>query len=177
MQIRLIVNVLLLSVMASLSCLSWSLSITDVGSIDQFLSSSDLGNSGAATEEAWVESVLGFDVEYNAGYASSGSDWTLLDGETDIYAAELTDTPDYFLIKLGTGGTSLDSHYLFENIGDLAWAVVDFSEAGIDFTIQNISIDRMSHVGEFGSINVPEPSSAILFGLGLLGLIFQRRLS
>ncbi|WNO09879.1 PEP-CTERM sorting domain-containing protein [Teredinibacter sp. KSP-S5-2] len=166
---------LVISITSLYSLNGWSLAITDVGGVDRFIASSDLRNSGSATEEAWVESILDFDVTFNTSYDSNGSDWTLLDGMSDVYAASINTASDYFLIKLGTGGTSLQSHYLFENIGDLDWAVVDFSAAGIDFSIKNISIDRMSHVGEFSSVSVPEPSSIFLIGLGLLGLIAQRK--
>ncbi|WNO09878.1 hypothetical protein [Teredinibacter sp. KSP-S5-2] len=154
----------------------WALAITDVGGIDSFIASADLGNSGDATEEAWVESILGYDVDYMTSYDSFGSDWTLLDGESDVYAAELSGSPSHFLIKIGTGGTDLLSHYLFENNEDFTWAVVDFSDAGIDFAENNISISRISHVGEFGDlIEVTEPSSIALIILGTIGLMIQRR--
>ncbi len=162
-----------------LSCLLFgagaqALTITDVGGEDTFLDSTTLANSGDAFEEAWVESVLGFDVTLDASYDSGAPDWQLIDGTTDVYASMLTTDPLYFLLKIGTGGTTLDSHYLFQNVGDLSWAVVDFSDVGIDFSVQNISIDRMSHVGEFDGTSVPEPATLLLLGLGLIGLGLQR---
>jgi hypothetical protein len=163
------------SLVASLfiSSSAWSLTITDVGGLDDFLASAYLGNSGDAAEEAWVESIVGFDVQLSDKYDTNGSDWTLIDhvSQTDIYATSLNTSSEYFMIKLGTGGTTLDSHFLFENIGDLAWAVVDFSDAGIDLTVRNINMNRLSHVAEMGEYHeVPEPSVIMLFGLGVIGL-------
>lgn len=155
---------------------AWSLLISDVGAVDTFLTSADLGNSGDAAEESWIEGYLGFDVTLTSKYDSNGSDWTQIEGEDDVFATALGDTPDYFFIKIGTGGVGLDSHYLFENIGDLSWAVVDFSDAGIDFSIKSVDIGRMSHVGEIdASTSVPEPSIIALFGLGLIALGFKRK--
>ncbi len=152
----------------------WSLAMTDVGGIDLFRASTTLTNSGDAAEEAWVESILGFDVSLSKKYNSGGSDWALLDNEDDVYASAFSTSPNFFLIKLGTGGTTLESHYLFENIGDLDWGVVDFSVIGVDFSIQNISIDRMSHVDEFNGSAIPEPSTLALIGFGL-ALLSRRR--
>ncbi len=163
--------------------------ISDVGGIDNFITSFNVPNSGSATEESWVESVLGADVTIDNSYSSSGSNWTLVDdaGIDDVYYLSLSSPVDYFLVKLGNGGTSIDSHYLFENIGDLAFAVVDFSVAGVDFSIRNISIDRMSHVSEFltdtppsggpgtSQQNVSAPSNVLLLALGLLAFVVRKR--
>jgi len=174
----------------------WALTInttTDVGGLDTFLESADLDNSGFLTEEAWIQSILGSGATLTEQYDSIGSDWTKVDGETDVFATKLKYDPEYFFIKIGTGGTGdkkngvpengvpengvpeIDSHYLFENKSDLKWAVVDFSEAGIDFTINNIGIGRMSHVGEIDATNVPEPATLALLGLGLVGLGLRKR--
>ena len=159
--------------------------ISDLGGIDNYIGSANLGNSGSATEESWVESLLSLDVTYENSYSSGASNWTLVDdlGVDDVYYLALTETVDYFLIKLGNGGTSIHSHYLFENVGDLNYAVVDFSAAGVDFTINNISIGRMSHVGEFSStvptsqsnhVSSPTVIALLLSGLSML---FTRRKS
>lgn len=152
--------------------------ISSMGGLDNFIESADLGNSGTAVEEAWVESILNVDVTIDDKYNSNGGNWTLADdlGNTDVYFLEMNTSPEYFLLKLGTGGTSLDSHFLFENVGDLNFAVVDFSQAGIDFTVNNISIDRMSHFGEINGYNeVPEPTALFLLSLALLGFAFKRK--
>lgn len=172
--------------------------LADVGGVDSFVERSSLSNSGDGTEEAWVEGILGFDVSYDETYSSSGGDWALVGdaGIDDIFYLELKDSPQYFLIKLGDGGAGenngnnkkdksdngdivLDSHYLFKNSGMLNYAVIDFSEAGIDFTVQNISINRMSHVGEFGTVDnfkIPEPNALILLSLAISIIGLRRKI-
>jgi hypothetical protein len=169
------INIFIILVALVIPGPAWSLAMTDVGDVDLFRASTTLSDSSDAAEEAWVESILGFDVSLSDKYDSGGSDWTLLDNEDDVYATALDTSPNFFLIKLGTGGTSIDSHYLFENIGDLDWGVVDFSVAGVDFSIKNIGIDRLSHVDEFDEHAIPEPSILALIGFGLVGLAFISR--
>ena len=161
----------------SMSSQAFALTITDVGGEDKFIGSTKLSSSGDAVELAWVRDTLSDQtITFSDKYDSDGSDWQLIDGETDVYAASLTFDPEYYLIKLGNGGANIDSHFLFENIGDLSYAVVDFSDAGIDFSITKLNIDRISHVGEFGSTTVvPEPANLALFGLGIAALGFSRK--
>ncbi len=160
-----------------------ALSITDVGGIDDFIDSTTLSKSGDDTELSWVKSVLGDDSLSFMGKAESevAMDWQKVSGtsEDDIYATSFGDeTPDYFLLKLGTGGVDIDSHYLFDNVGELSYGVVDFSEAGIDFTVKKINISRVSHVSSIGdgsSVDVPAPAGFAFFALGLAGLAARRK--
>ena len=161
-----------------------ALLMSEVGDVDTFIASDTLSNSGAATEEAWVESVLGFDVSFIEKDDSGASTWQLIsdendgDGIEDIFAKQIDELTDYFLLKLGNGGTNIESHYLFQNIGKLDWAVVDFSTAGVDLSVKKINIGRVSHdvtLDNTTTYNVPEPSACLLVGLGLIGLVYTRR--
>lgn len=160
-----------------LSTSSWAYMIgtTDVGAVDQIFASADLSNSGDAVEEAWIESVLGFDV--NLSYKNDSTSWALVNNETSIYASELVTNTDYFIVKYGNGGISgLDSHFLYQNLDALMYAVIDLDLVS---TAKNFNIGRVSHITEFGSTttDVPEPGTLMLLGLGLLGMFGAARRS
>jgi len=155
----------------------YALTIAEVGGVDTFIESATLANSGYQEEQNWIESVLGAGISLDTTYDSNASDWQLASdaNNVDVYYLELASSSEYFLLKLGNGGVSLDTHYLYQNIGDLSYAVVDFLASGIDFSINGIDVGRVSHVGEIGTVIVPEPQSLFLFGAGLLALYVQRR--
>jgi hypothetical protein len=154
---------------------SEAIPIGNVGAIDTFLSTASLGNSSEATESAWVASKLGvasFTFEYKNNNATS---WENVTGtaQNDIWAMGLFADPGYYLLKLGTGNNG-DTHYLFENVGELSWAVIDLSEilAGQG---SSFNFGRVSHISEFDSSNValitnPEPATIALLGIGIVGI-------
>ncbi len=165
-----------LSVFLLFTCLATpaaAIPVAVVGAVDNFLASSVLPSSGKATEEGWVSSVLGFAstiVYRNETTASSG--WELVNGTADHWAHRLDVDPAYFVLNLGVGRSGADTHYLYENIVSLSWAVIDLSEmlAG-----QNLDFNfgRVSHISEFdGSVRLSEPGSSglLLIGFGLLSL-------
>lgn len=172
---------------------SWALMIsgtlTDVGSVDTFIASTTLGNSGDATEKAWVDSVLGGDntltyYDDNNGAGIGGSQfWSDVtdNGQIvdDTYAYKFGNgaQPTYYFLKLGVGQSGADDHYLFKNLSELSYAVVDFGS--LDMGDLQFNIGRISHIGGYGGTppSVPEPSASALMGLGLLmmGLMTRRR--
>jgi hypothetical protein len=148
---------------------AWSLTITDVGGIDQLLYSTRLADSGDAGVLQWIRDSLDDPTLSFSKFDTTGSNWVQLDGMPDVYAIGLQNEPAFFFIKIGVGGltSTAPDHFLFSNQYALNFAVVDIVSAG--FTIENIG--KISHVGA-----IPEPSTLILLGGGLLGLaVYGRR--
>lgn len=159
------------------SSASFAIPMTTVGGVDSLLSSVKLNNSGDATELAWVQSILGSDVTFGGKLEGSEFDWEKVDGTLDVYAQYLTDPSDYFLVKTGKLKGTNDTHFLFRNIADLAYAVIDLSLMG--FTWREANIQKVSHISQFDrpTTAVPEPGVLSLLAIGILGFVLARRMS
>lgn len=151
---------------------------TEVGAVDTFITSTLLSPSNPATEEAWVQSVLSDPTITFAGKTEGGFSFLNNPGES-VYAFDLLNEADYYLLKLGSGATaSGDSHFLFQNLADLVWAVFDL---GISAIGAGDNPGIVSHISEFcidgecGGNEVPEPGVLGLLGLGLICLVVARR--
>lgn len=156
------------------SSLAWSIPIGTVGALDSLVTSANLGNSGEDTEANWVASILGggpvtFEDRTECDDSCA---WESVSGTTfsDVFAFALTSTPAYYLIKTGNGSSTGNTHFLYQNLGALDYAVVRLSEMGFG---SKVTISKVSHVTEFNS--VPEPMTLGLFGLGFLGMAFGRK--
>lgn len=152
---------------------------TEVGAVDTFIDSALLSPSNPATEEAWVQSVLGDPTITFAGKTEGGFSFLNNPAES-VYAFDLLYEPDYYLLKLGNtkkNGNG-DSHFLFQNLADLVWAVFDL---GISAIGAGDNPEKVSHISEFcidgecGGNEVPEPGVLGLLGLGLISLVVARR--
>ena len=176
--VRLLSGLVLFACMATPAA---AISIGVVGSVDNLLGSTRMQSSGKATVEAWASSVLGFATSINYKVSPNAADWQLVMGgaEQDLWAHSLANEPAHYLLKLGVGNSGADTHYLYENLAALSWAVIDLSEM---LNGQNLDFNfgRVSHIAEFdGTVDLSEPGSIglLIIGLGLLSLLLAKKSS
>jgi hypothetical protein len=156
---------------------AWALTIsggTEVGGLDSLIDTEIIAVPNAANELAWVQGELG-NVNINITYDVIAGDWEETN-EADTFALELDGTPEYFFLKLGTGGLNplQPTHFLYQNLAEFSYAVVALAELNV-FGASNFDIGRVSHIGEIGTAPVPEPGTILLLGGGLLGLALYGR--
>jgi hypothetical protein len=178
--VRLVTGVLVLG----MAGMAQALTMDDVGEVDKLIAETNLGNSGEATELTWVNDTLfalklgdGHDFVFKDEMDENASEWqTIIDGES-VFAYETEDEPAYFLIKTGKNSGSINTHFLFDNLNSIDWAVISLLAMGFsDSNILNIS--KVSHIDGFdgdGNQPVPEPATVLLVGTGLAGLAAVRR--
>jgi hypothetical protein len=176
--VKSLINSLILTSAFALSSAAWSIPLSTVGGRDTLIAQTRLPNSGAGTETAWIESVLGISLaDFNYMQTDvTAADFMQVDNNPGLFAFELADPSDWFLVKIGNNSGSPDTHFLFDNVFDLYYATVDLIAMG--FSSRNISnIGKISHIAPGPAVRVPAAGSLTLFtlGLGMLGVVLLRR--
>jgi hypothetical protein len=150
--------------------------LSDVGGYDNLLESAFVDN-GNGDELDWIQDYFNDDtLTITESEIVSGS-WDVLEDQPYGFFAELVAPYEYYFIKIGTGnfptGSLNGDHFLYQNVGDLDYAVVNGMQwfNSLDgVTLANINFGRISHTEGVGAAPVPEPSTIVLMGLGLVGL-------
>ena len=150
---------------------------TEVGDLDIFVhvsAKNELSNSNPTTEQNWIESILGFSVNYLAH--GNNVPISVTNEDPTAFAWELlTSGSDYFLVK------NAGYWAIFQNLAEQSYAVVD-ADSGLLPDKMNFGNATISHYGLVNGDGVNPPSEVVpipapfaLIGIGLAGLCWIRR--
>lgn len=174
---KLIEKLTLVAAGLAVSSSAWSIPMSTVGAVDTLMAQTTLSNSGSGTESGWIETVLETSISDYTQTQVSANDWQKVDdAPLGTFAFALDSPLDFYLVKIGNNSGASNTHFLFQNIGGLDWAVVNLATMG--FNTKNIlNIGKFSHIGSGSSsvTSVPEPASLGMLGMGLIGLAVGSR--
>lgn len=153
---------------------------------DSLIGSANPGNSGQATEEALLEGFAGVALafDYRLENNQAGFNITVCANDANrFYIYVAPDTPGYFVLKFGDGGTdAVNDTFFFKNAFELSELV--FTSAQVECLVggpgcpTNTNTGRLSHYSLYDGgtpFLIPEPGTLALLGIGALGLGLARR--
>jgi hypothetical protein len=166
---------------------------TTVGVNDTLVHWAKLANQGEDTELAFINDYL--DSHYTKAQYVQYTDMNAWQKVTNIdwWAYDLHKDGGYFLVKIGNikyYDSNNNSHaapdelldtFLYKNLASTNYGVIDYSilygvvdgalkNIDATYTLASFDFGKISHVGEFCA-PVPVPSTALLLGSSLLGLV------
>jgi hypothetical protein len=156
-----------LALMSAPASAAYLIGATDVGNLDTVVGAVDSANSGGATEEALLETACGCSVTL-LGNVEIFTEVTV---GADHYIDVNPSTPEYYVLKFGTGNTGNDMFFMLneEFLRYLAWSDADLIANGLPANhVQSLSHYAITTSGGGGGGGGgPEPATLALVGLAL----------